>query len=162
MEIVAFIFLVIAALFVARSVKVVPQQHAWVVERLGKFNATLAPGIPGGHVHLLADVQQQVMVAAGGRFGRLQASAVPVPGRHRAAADQRRGHELSARPDPQMTGDRSAGQAQCHHQQIEGACDQFGQHRGTNGDPPQDGRGHDGSFRGVATARCRCTLTGTV
>ncbi|MBK6714263.1 MAG: paraslipin [Burkholderiales bacterium] len=45
MEIVAFIFLVIAALFVARSVKVVPQQHAWVVERLGKFNATLAPGL---------------------------------------------------------------------------------------------------------------------
>ncbi|BDI05687.1 SPFH domain-containing protein [Sphaerotilus microaerophilus] len=45
MELVAFLLLGIAVLFVVRSVKVVPQQHAWVVERLGKFNATLAPGL---------------------------------------------------------------------------------------------------------------------
>jgi len=42
---IAIILLVIAAVFVARSLKVVPQQHAWVVERLGKFHATLAPGL---------------------------------------------------------------------------------------------------------------------
>jgi len=45
MEIVAVVLLIIAAIFVARSLKVVPQQHAWVVERLGKFHATLAPGL---------------------------------------------------------------------------------------------------------------------
>jgi regulator of protease activity HflC (stomatin/prohibitin superfamily) len=45
MEIVALIGLVIAAIFVVRTLKVVPQQNAWVVERLGKFHATLAPGL---------------------------------------------------------------------------------------------------------------------
>jgi regulator of protease activity HflC (stomatin/prohibitin superfamily) len=44
-EIVAIVVLVIAIIFVARSVKVVPQQHAWVVERLGKYHATLSPGL---------------------------------------------------------------------------------------------------------------------
>jgi len=36
---VALILLVIAVIFVTQSVKVVPQQHAWVVERLGKLNS---------------------------------------------------------------------------------------------------------------------------
>ena len=45
MEIVAVILLVIAAIFVVRTLKVVPQQNAWVVERLGKYHATLAPGL---------------------------------------------------------------------------------------------------------------------
>ena len=44
-EIVFIVILVIAVIFVARSVKVVPQQHAWVVERLGKYHATLSPGL---------------------------------------------------------------------------------------------------------------------
>ena len=40
------IFLLIAAvIFIIKSVKVVPQQHAWVVERLGRFHGTLAPGL---------------------------------------------------------------------------------------------------------------------
>ena len=42
---IALLLLVIAAIFVTRSVKVVPQQHAWVVERLGKYQSTLAPGL---------------------------------------------------------------------------------------------------------------------
>mgnify|MGYP000849669622 CR=1 FL=1 len=42
---IALILLVIAAVFVVRSIKVVPQQHAWVVERLGKYHATLTPGL---------------------------------------------------------------------------------------------------------------------
>jgi len=45
MEYIAIILLVVAAIFVVRSLKVVPQQHAWVVERLGKYHATLAPGL---------------------------------------------------------------------------------------------------------------------
>ncbi|WP_295640904.1 stomatin-like protein [uncultured Methylibium sp.] len=45
MEIVAILFLVIAVIFVARAIKVVPQQSAWVVERLGKYHATLVPGL---------------------------------------------------------------------------------------------------------------------
>ena len=44
MEIVVLL-LVIAVVFVARSIKVVPQQNAWVVERLGKYHATLTPGL---------------------------------------------------------------------------------------------------------------------
>ncbi len=42
---VAIVILVIAIIFIARSIKVVPQQHAWVVERLGKYNTTLTPGL---------------------------------------------------------------------------------------------------------------------
>jgi len=45
MEVVFIIILVIAAIFVARSLKVVPQQNAWVVERLGKYHGTLTPGL---------------------------------------------------------------------------------------------------------------------
>jgi regulator of protease activity HflC (stomatin/prohibitin superfamily) len=40
----AIVLFVIAMIFVVRAVKVVPQQHAWVVERLGKYRTTLAPG----------------------------------------------------------------------------------------------------------------------
>ena len=42
---VAIILFVIAAIFITQSIKVVPQQHAWVVERLGKYNGTLTPGL---------------------------------------------------------------------------------------------------------------------
>ena len=45
MEIIALLLLVIAGFFVVRSIKVVPQQNAWVVERLGKYHATLTPGL---------------------------------------------------------------------------------------------------------------------
>ena len=34
-----------AIVFVFKTVNVVPQQHAWVVERLGKFHTTLGPGL---------------------------------------------------------------------------------------------------------------------
>ncbi len=39
------VFLVIAVIFVVQCIKVVPQQNAWVVERLGKFHAVLNPGL---------------------------------------------------------------------------------------------------------------------
>ncbi len=39
------VVLFVALVFVIKSLKVVPQQHAWVVERLGKYNATLGPGL---------------------------------------------------------------------------------------------------------------------
>jgi len=45
MEIISLILFAIAALFIVRAVKVVPQQNAWVVERLGRYHATLAPGL---------------------------------------------------------------------------------------------------------------------
>ncbi len=41
----ALVLLIIAAIFVTQSIKVVPQQHAWVVERLGKYHQTLTPGL---------------------------------------------------------------------------------------------------------------------
>jgi regulator of protease activity HflC (stomatin/prohibitin superfamily) len=42
---IALVLFVIAAIFVVRSIKIVPQQHAWVVERLGKYHAALTPGL---------------------------------------------------------------------------------------------------------------------
>ena len=42
---IALTIFVIAVIFISRSIKVVPQQHAWVVERLGKYHATLTPGL---------------------------------------------------------------------------------------------------------------------
>jgi regulator of protease activity HflC (stomatin/prohibitin superfamily) len=41
----AVVLLVIAVIFVAKAVKVVPQQSAWVVERLGKYHGVLTPGL---------------------------------------------------------------------------------------------------------------------
>ncbi|MDR1967199.1 MAG: paraslipin [Burkholderiaceae bacterium] len=41
-----FAIIVIAAIaYIVMSIKIVPQQHAWVVERLGKYHTTLAPGL---------------------------------------------------------------------------------------------------------------------
>lgn len=42
---VAIALLIVAVIFVFKAVKVVPQQHALVIERLGKFHATLTPGL---------------------------------------------------------------------------------------------------------------------
>ena len=36
---------VVAVIVVIRAIRVVPQQHAWVVERLGRFYAVLEPGL---------------------------------------------------------------------------------------------------------------------
>jgi regulator of protease activity HflC (stomatin/prohibitin superfamily) len=44
-QIVAFVLVIVALVFVIRTLKVVPQQNAWVVERLGRFYATLTPGL---------------------------------------------------------------------------------------------------------------------
>jgi regulator of protease activity HflC (stomatin/prohibitin superfamily) len=44
-SIIAIVILVVAVTFVIKAVKVVPQQNAWVVERLGKFHAVLQPGL---------------------------------------------------------------------------------------------------------------------
>ena len=42
---IAIILFVIAIVFVSMAVKIVPQQHAWVKERLGKYAGTLGPGL---------------------------------------------------------------------------------------------------------------------
>lgn len=41
----AVVLVIITILFIVKTVKVVPQQEAWVVERLGKYHASLAPGL---------------------------------------------------------------------------------------------------------------------
>ncbi len=43
MEVAIAVF-IIAVVFIVRAVQIVPQQHAWVIERLGKYAGTLAPG----------------------------------------------------------------------------------------------------------------------
>ena len=44
-SVIAAVVLVLAVVFVIQMLKVVPQQHAWVVERLGKYHRTLTPGL---------------------------------------------------------------------------------------------------------------------
>ncbi|WP_406022564.1 SPFH domain-containing protein [Succinivibrio sp.] len=43
--IVALIFIVIALIFAFKAINVIPQQTAWVIERLGKFHKILNPGL---------------------------------------------------------------------------------------------------------------------
>ena len=40
---IALVVAIIAVIFVVQTLKIVPQQHAWVVERLGKYDRTLTP-----------------------------------------------------------------------------------------------------------------------
>jgi len=42
---IALVIFIVAVIFIVKSIKVVPQQNAWVVERLGKYDATLTPGL---------------------------------------------------------------------------------------------------------------------
>jgi regulator of protease activity HflC (stomatin/prohibitin superfamily) len=44
-SVVTLVILVVAVIFVFKTVYVVPQQHAWIVERLGKYHATMGPGL---------------------------------------------------------------------------------------------------------------------
>jgi regulator of protease activity HflC (stomatin/prohibitin superfamily) len=44
MEFVIVLFAAVV-IFIIKSVKVVPQQHAYIVERLGRYHATLTPGL---------------------------------------------------------------------------------------------------------------------
>lgn len=41
----ALLIFIIAIIFTMRSIRVVPQQNAWVVERIGKYHSTLKPGL---------------------------------------------------------------------------------------------------------------------
>ena len=42
---IAFAVLILAIVFAVKTLKIVPQQHAWVIERLGKYDRTLTPGL---------------------------------------------------------------------------------------------------------------------
>ncbi len=42
---VALVVALVAAIFVFQTFKIVPQQNAWVVEKLGKYDRTLTPGL---------------------------------------------------------------------------------------------------------------------
>src|SRR6187402_2502079 len=42
---VALVLFVVAVIFIFQTFKIVPQQNAWVVERLGKYDRTLTPGL---------------------------------------------------------------------------------------------------------------------
>ncbi len=42
---IAVVIAIIAVIFISQTFKIVPQQHAWVVERLGKYDRTLTPGL---------------------------------------------------------------------------------------------------------------------
>jgi regulator of protease activity HflC (stomatin/prohibitin superfamily) len=44
-SVVAGVVLLLVVIFLIQTLKVVPQQHAWIVERLGKFHRTLTPGL---------------------------------------------------------------------------------------------------------------------
>jgi len=42
---IAVVLAIVAIIFISRTFRIVPQQNAWVVERLGKFDRTLSPGL---------------------------------------------------------------------------------------------------------------------
>ena len=42
---IALVLAAIAVIFIVQTFKIVPQQNAWVVERLGKYDRTLTPGL---------------------------------------------------------------------------------------------------------------------
>jgi len=42
---ISLFILLVGVVFVIKALKVVPQQNAWVVERLGRFHAVLSPGL---------------------------------------------------------------------------------------------------------------------
>jgi len=42
---IALILVIVAGIFIVRTIKIVPQQNAFVVERLGKYDRTLTPGL---------------------------------------------------------------------------------------------------------------------
>jgi regulator of protease activity HflC (stomatin/prohibitin superfamily) len=42
---VAIVLLILAVIFIIKTIKVVPQTNAWVLERLGKYHGTLTPGL---------------------------------------------------------------------------------------------------------------------
>src|SRR3954462_9949237 len=43
--IIGAVLLVIVIVLAAQTIKIVPQQHAWVLERLGRYHSTLTPGL---------------------------------------------------------------------------------------------------------------------
>ncbi|WP_233801892.1 SPFH domain-containing protein [Paraburkholderia sp. HP33-1] len=43
--IVGAVLLIVVIVLAAQTIKIVPQQHAWVLERLGRYHATLTPGL---------------------------------------------------------------------------------------------------------------------
>ena len=43
--IVGAVLLIVVIVLASQTIKIVPQQHAWVVERLGRYHATLTPGL---------------------------------------------------------------------------------------------------------------------
>jgi regulator of protease activity HflC (stomatin/prohibitin superfamily) len=45
LTVIALVLFALVVVFVIKAVRIVPQQHAWVVERLGKFHAALGPGL---------------------------------------------------------------------------------------------------------------------
>ncbi|WP_116137326.1 SPFH domain-containing protein [Trinickia diaoshuihuensis] len=45
MTIVGLVLLIVVIAIAAQTIKIVPQQHAWVLERFGRYHATLVPGL---------------------------------------------------------------------------------------------------------------------
>ncbi|MGF6509645.1 SPFH domain-containing protein [Paraburkholderia sp. 32] len=43
--IVGAVLLIVVIMLASQTIKIVPQQHAWVLERLGRYHATLTPGL---------------------------------------------------------------------------------------------------------------------
>ena len=42
---IAIVVLAVIGFLIVKSINVVPQQNAWVVERVGKYHETLTPGL---------------------------------------------------------------------------------------------------------------------
>ena len=71
-SIVTFAIFIVVLIGVVQAIRVVPQQKAWVVERLGRFHGVLAPGLHfvgftpslGGALRLISREAQTLARAA--------------------------------------------------------------------------------------------------
>ena len=85
----------IAVIFIVQTFKIVPQQHAWVVERLGKYDRTLTPGLELRHA---VRRPRRLQALAEGGAARRAEPGLHHQGQHAAAG--RRHHLLPGdRPD---------------------------------------------------------------
>ena len=105
--------------------------------RAAVADARRAVGGPGVDVDALADVEVDVAVARRGVRRPARASAVPVPERGRAAADDRRDDELRRRCRRRSARRRApAARPSAEHQQIERAGGELGRDREAGRHPP--------------------------
>jgi hypothetical protein len=87
-------------------------------------------------VDALADVEIDVAVLVRRAVAAALAAAISPPERGRAGAYDRPGHHLRGQGEAEVRRDRGGGQAEGHHQKVEGAGAELGGDGDSRRDPP--------------------------